>query len=587
MAFVLPGYGQVKSSDSAFQSAPLLNTYSPRVFGSPPQLTNLCDMRLASSVDGKPGPVGDYYLNKILRGSQMANFVVGKALFTGGTNKHSDILLTYYKYRSAMASYGIYGKDGSEVKTDISTISDSQAALDAYKAALGEEEGTKNSGILGTLSDIFGNDDIVDTMSNQMSTAFSYGAELTGESESLLHDLASVFGDEASTLFTALKASAKVQQPFYTFDSDWNSYINNVKMMINAAVVMLGLQDAVVREGDKLYGVGLDAKVDNDSDVWSNYRPITVNGKTGAGTGTAFDTMTGDTNQYVSFMIDNTGADETYNNSWGKSTLFNTMTEGESNGRELAFITNSTSSKLDDEVIKLVKGTQETVNNVLKSLSSGTGRFTAAVLGGMVSSYLGDHIVYPDVYQGSDATTSTTITTHLVASGGDPYSYLTEILVPIFFALGLVLPSMSVTNNAAYSFPPLVQCTIPGMWGTRLGGVQQISVKKNSSGKDVSIHGFPLSVDLSITVVSLEHSLATSGMDKTSVFLNNNTMFDYIAQCAGVDKYRVNGSMRLVTKLALAASNSLSGNLFYNLGNAVMSDIAGIVNSKIIQSGQL
>ena len=89
-------------------------------------------------------------------------------------------------------------------------------------------------------------------------------------------------------------------------------------------------------------------------------------------------------------------------------------------------------------------------------------------------------------------------------------------------------------------------------------------------------HGYPLSVDVSIQVVDLQNVLPTSPMNEVSTFLNNNTMFDYIAQCTGVDKYRVNGSMRLVTKMALAAS--AVGNTFHNVSDAVLNDFTSIAN---------
>ena len=68
--YYLPGYGiQINKGDEraggVFSSSPLLWSYSPRLFGAPPQLTSLNDIRLLSSTDGNPGPVGDFYLTKI------------------------------------------------------------------------------------------------------------------------------------------------------------------------------------------------------------------------------------------------------------------------------------------------------------------------------------------------------------------------------------------------------------------------------------------------------------------------------------------------------------------------------------------
>ena len=176
------------------------------------------------------------------------------------------------------------------------------------------------------------------------------------------------------------------------------------------------------------------------------------------------------------------------------------------------------------------------------------------------------------------------MTVHLSASSGDPYAYFIDILVPLFFILGLVLPQLSNNNASSYSFPPVVQCNIPGMWGTRLGMVESVTVNKNPSNKDISINGFPLQVDVTINVRDLQHVLLTSPMNRPAVFLNNQTMFDYIAQISGVDKYRVNGSMRTVARLALAVS--ATENIVNNLGDAMLTDWHSFINKRIGYANQ-
>jgi hypothetical protein len=148
--------------------------------------------------------------------------------------------------------------------------------------------------------------------------------------------------------------------------------------------------------------------------------------------------------------------------------------------------------------------------------------------------------------------------------------------VPTFFILGMALPQLSPNNASAYTFPPLIQCNIPGMWGTRLGIIESVQINKNPNGKDVSINGYPLQVDITINVKDLQHVLMTSPMNKVSTFLNNHTMFDYIAQLSGVDKYRVNGAMRTVARLALASS--YSKNFLNNVGDALLSDWHSLIN---------
>ena len=137
---------------------------------------------------------------------------------------------------------------------------------------------------------------------------------------------------------------------------------------------------------------------------------------------------------------------------------------------------------------------------------------------------------------------------------------------------------MSKGSASAYAYPPVIQCNIPGLWGTRLGMVTQVDVSKNPSGKDFSIHGFPLSVDVNMTIADLQHVMVSTGINQPAMFLNNNTMFDYIAQCAGVDKYRVNGSMRLITKLTLGIQACSPSGLFANIGDAMHNDINSRAN---------
>ena len=73
-------------------------------------------------------------------------------------------------------------------------------------------------------------------------------------------------------------------------------------------------------------------------------------------------------------------------------------------------------------------------------------------------------------------------------------------------------------------------------------------------------------------------------MNRPAVFLNNQTMFDYIAQISGVDKYRVNGSMRTVARLALAVS--ATENIVNNLGDAMLTDWHSFINKRIGYANQ-
>lgn len=568
--YVLPGVGgQFTSDDSDLtQTSPLLHYYSPRLFGAPPQLTNQCDMRMMSSKDGtQPGPVGDFYLTKILQDANIANFVVGRARFIGGMSSMANIIREAYFYGSALSKYNIYdtGNGNLSSKNNAVDIMSTSNLKESYKNAYGTRD-TEN--MTTGLASAFGFEDLDgDSTVMDLST-------LTGASK-MLDDMSSWVTGTAG-LVSSLTTSLSVQQPFYTFEDDWNTYINNVKMMINTAVIMLGLQQSCVRIGDYYRPIGMDVNIkDPNADVWSNYRFITPTKDLGSVT--AVNTDNGETSQYVSFMIDPAGVSESFNNSIGQSQLYSSViNSGSSVGNEIAFIANTTAGSENDMVIKLSGDSKKAADDILKNMSSGNGRFTAAIANSMARSFVGDHTIYPEVFQSHTSTASMPITVHLSASSGDPYAYLTDILVPLFFILGMALPQLSANNASAYSFPPVIQCNIPGMWGTRLGMIESVTINKNPNGKDVSINGYPLHVDVTINVKDLQHVLMTSPMNKVSVFLNNHTMFDYIAQISGVDKYRVNGSMRTVARLALAAS--AVENAFNNIGNAMLTDWHSLVN---------
>ena len=567
--YILPGSETVVDDLSPTQASPLLRYYSPRLFGAPPQLTNQCDMRLMSSDGNNPGPVGDFYLTKILQDANIVNFNVGRARFIGGMSTAANIIREAYYYSKALSKYDIYGQNdepvsgGNTIAASVQDIASQEAYESAYGKGVDEDFEYKNFSDLGLDSDdLDAGDQVID-----ISSLSNLGLE----------QLSEVAGQGKGKLLASLLTSLSVQQPFYTFEADWYSYINNVKMMINTAVIMLGLQNACVRVGDDYIPIGMINVDDKDpaNDAWANYRYITPTSGLGQITEKASDN--GDTSQYVSFMIDPSSVAESYSNSTGQSQIFSSViNSGSSMGAEIAFLTNSTVGSSKDIVQSLGKEARDEAKKLMKEMSKGSGRFTAAIASSMARSYTGDHTIYPEIFQSAEAPSSMSFNVHLVADSGDAYSYLINILVPLFFLYGMTLPQLSKNNASAYSYPPVIQCNVPGMWGTRLGMITGLNVTKNPSGKDVSINGWPTVVDVSITVKDLQHVLVTSPMNKPSIFLNNHTMFDYIAQSCGVDKYRVNGSMRSAARLALATA--AANNMFASLTNAVTNDWHSLVN---------
>ena len=639
MQFFLPGLGQA-DKDSFEQNNPIEPNYSPRLFGSPPQLTNLCDMRIDSSIDRtREGATGDWYRNNVLKQAQVANFFVGRALFTGGYNSIVNIIRQFKTYQMALDRYSIFDTSGNATHPAGAPSDINVGMMDTmYEKALAAEktpsetttsieteeptETTSNSGEVaatGTGADqlqqignlvsgeglldyteesgVGSSNSIVLIDQQEISARYApegdngdygnYVSDKVLDLTTLVWDAVSSsaeaysknFDGQLAGLGAPLLHSLSVNQPFYTFEADWYTYINNVKMMINSAIVMLGLQSARVRIGEMLYPIGMHVRYESGSDdVWTNYRYITSDmDGTSVGVATSIDNMAGETNQYVSFMIDAVSEQESYTNTTTESQIYSSvMNSGSAIGAEIAFITNSSSNVIDDQVVHLAGSAINAAEQVMQALTFGAGKFTGAIFSGMARSFLGDHTIYPKIFQQSSATTGMTVSIKLRASRGDPYTYFTEVLVPLFHILGMALPKMSENSAGAYQYPPIIQCQIPGIWGTRLGIVQQVSVQKNPEQNGLSVNGYPLSINVSITIEDLCHVMVNTPMDKPAYFLNNQTMFDYIAQCTGVDKYRTNSAARIITRIALAAS--YHENYFYNMGNAMVNDFTTAVN---------
>lgn len=544
------------------QPNPFLQLYSPRLIGAPPQLTNMNDMRLLSAYDDDHyGPVGDFYLSQILMDAPVCNIFVGRARFTGGVGSFLGTINKLKNYLVALKTYHIFGQN------------------DTTYNRLSYQETVMKESSLNSFNSALGTDDSVDFETNDDGIL-----KLNDEGQQILDDIENEIPEgnpgTAKALVTSLLTSLSVQQPFYTFEADWYTYINNVKMMINTAVIMLGLQNATVRIGKELKPIGLNANVSEAlDDVWANYRFISPDSSRGGiGQVTERDSISGDTTQYISLMIDPAALNESYTNSTTDSQLFGAMNQGATFGNELAFLTNASTTKADDFIINLAQKGSNAAEAVISTLGGGIGKFTAAIVGGFTKSFTGDHTIYPQIHSGSSSTASIPLTVHLRSDGGDPYSYLINILAPLFYILGAALPKLSKNNASAYAYPPIIQANIPGLWGTRLGMITSVSVTKNPSGNDISINGYPTAVDVQITVTDLQHVMMTSPMNEVATFLNNNTMFDYIAQSCGCDKYRVNPSVRLVSKLALASS--AIDNTLNNIGDATLAGINTWMNRK-------
>ena len=237
----------------------------------------------------------------------------------------------------------------------------------------------------------------------------------------------------------------------------------------------------------------------------------------------------------VQFMVQPESFREDLTNSTGPSlieSMINGATEGI--GSEIAFITNSNADAgVVGDVMKFLGDAMGSTSIGLEKLqSTAVGGFASNLFSGALSALKGQKMIYPEIYKSSEASTDYEFSVTLSTPYGDPYNYYLNIVVPLMHLIALAAPRMMTSNTIASPF--LVQAYIPGMCTCELGIVRNMSITKNPKSNHVSIHGFPLTVEVRFGIHPLYRNISISPAHDPASFLFNETLNDYLANIAGL-----------------------------------------------------
>lgn len=237
----------------------------------------------------------------------------------------------------------------------------------------------------------------------------------------------------------------------------------------------------------------------------------------------------------VLFMIEPTQFEETYNNRAEPSQLAQQIDSiNEGIGQELAFMTNANVDLgVADDIAKFLGNTVQTATTLLAGLAKPvTGGFVSNLLHGAMQSVKGQKMIYPKIYKSSEASRNFNFTVRLISPYGDIYNYYMNIVVPLMHLIALMAPRMVTANTVAS--PYLVQAFVPGMCTCDLGIISNMTITKNPDSERVSVHGFPLEVEVRFTVEELYNNLSISPSNDPASFLFNESLNDYMANMAGL-----------------------------------------------------
>lgn len=293
---------------------------------------------------------------------------------------------------------------------------------------------------------------------------------------------------------------------YYSFESDFTSYMQYVNRMANQAAVYLGIGDKKVPNTDKLYR----------SMDWYDYQINHGNYSVLQNT-LGFGKM-------VTFFIDSSSSMvDSASNDTTESKLTSMSQEASDAVREATFIFGS---KIPAEYENVVNDFTD-ANSFMPRLTD-----TVKTLG------VGANILFPEIWNNSSYSKSYNVTVRLHSPYGDIESVYLNIFLPLFHLITLCLPRQLPTAGATgYVSPFLVRAYCRSLFNCSLGIVDSLSFTK-APNNEWTIDGLPTEVEVNFSVKDMYSSLMMYSGSKSSVFFSNTALVDFIGNICGVNTYK-------------------------------------------------
>ena len=204
------------------------------------------------------------------------------------------------------------------------------------------------------------------------------------------------------------------------------------------------------------------------------------------------------------------------------------------------------------------------------------GGFTTNLIHGALQSIKGQKMIYPKIFQKSESSMNYQFTIRLVSPYGDTYNYYMNIIVPLMHLIALAGPRMVTANTV--SSPFLVQAFIPGMCTCQMGIISQLEITKNKSLHAVNVNGFPLEVEINLTIEELYNALSISPGNDPASFLFNETLNDYMANLAGLQPSVDTYTQQREVMLAGLGNFFTSGEMINDFADSLLTGLENFIN---------
>ena len=282
---------------------------------------------------------------------------------------------------------------------------------------------------------------------------------------------------------------------------------------------------------------------------------------------------------YVQFYIDpESSFSESVSNTTSESKLKGMFDSGSDMLKELAFMINSGGG--DSAAF------QEFLDNGMDSLAEAIPQFNGSVIGtatsamsrvlSLTSNVLkGENVIMPDIYQSSSYDKSYSFTVHLKSPYGTKFGYYMDIVVPLMHLMALGIPKQTTANT--YGSPFLIKAYCDGVCACNLGLVTGISVSKWPTDGTTTVDGLPTEVDVTVTIADLYSDLAMSPQSSPLLFINNDSLLDYLAVTCGLSFTEPDYSTKLKTAVNtiknafLDIDDNIKGAIYESMDNMIAS----------------
>lgn len=359
---------------------------------------------------------------------------------------------------------------------------------------------------------------------------------------------------------------------YFDFISDYATYMRYVNLLCRASALYLGLKDRPAPGTETTY-LHYD---------WSNYRYL--NGYKEKKTNESlfdlsdlktdpYDSMMGNYN-YTQFYVDvNTSFSESFQNQTGKSALESGIEKGEDIIKELSFLTNTLAMKGVDD---LRANVADNLNDwTMKTLKNNGDGILPRIFGLTSSVMSGSNLAFPEIWKDATYTRSYNITINLVSPYGDKESVYLNIIVPLMHLLALALPRQTTANT--YASPFLVKASAKGWFSCEMGIIDNITIEKG--GQDSwSVDNLPTEVKVTLSLKDLYGQISLTPNSRPDLFLENYSLFHYLAVTCGVDitSPHLFERYKTLALLAVESFKDIPGNVYNTVWEALRNKVESL-----------